>query len=312
MPNLIVETRQLTHRFANDEIAVNDVNLHVSEGSIYGFLGPNGAGKTTTLKLILGLLRKQSGQILLFGKPLETNREESLKRIGSLIESPSLYGHLTATENLRVWQKVYGSPASRIDEVLKWVGLPNVGRKKASQFSLGMKQRLAIAVALLHSPSLLILDEPTNGLDPNGIIEMREMLRSLSQQQGITILISSHLLAEIEKLVTDVAVINKGKLMFQGALPKLMEMQQSASIQLETNHPERTITVLANLGLSAERKNGFVVLPHLPKEKLAEINRMLVHESIDVYRIAPTQNDLESIFMDMVASPPTPLPKGEG
>jgi lantibiotic transport system ATP-binding protein len=300
MPNLIVETRQLTHRFANDEIAVNDVNLHVPEGSIYGFLGPNGAGKTTTLKLILGLLRKQSGQIQLFGKPFEINRVESLKRIGSLIESPSLYGHLTATENLRVWQKVYGGLPSRIEEVLKLVGLPNVGRKKASQFSLGMKQRLAIAVALLHSPSLLVLDEPTNGLDPNGIIEMREMLRSLSQQQGITILISSHLLAEIEKLVTDVVVINKGKLMFQGTLPKLMEMQQSAGVQLETNQLEKTIIVLANLGLSVERKNGFVILPHLPKEKLAEINRTLVHESIDVYRIAPTQNDLESIFMDMV------------
>jgi ABC-type multidrug transport system ATPase subunit len=300
MPNLIVETQQLTHRFANNEIAVHNVNLHVPEGSIFGFLGPNGAGKTTTLKLILGLLRKQSGQILLFGKPLETNREENLKRIGSLIESPSLYGHLTATENLRVWQKIYGCPASRIDEVLKLVDLPNVGKKKASQFSLGMKQRLAIATALLHSPSLLVLDEPTNGLDPNGIIEMREMLRTLSQQQGITILISSHLLPEIEKLVSDVAVINKGKLMFQGALPKLMEMQRSAGVQLETNQPEKTLTVLTNLGLSAERKNGFVILPHLPKEKVAEINKTLVHESIDVYHIAPTQNDLESIFMDMV------------
>jgi ABC-type multidrug transport system ATPase subunit len=300
MPNLIVETQHLTHRFANDEIAVNDVNLIVPEGSLYGFLGPNGAGKTTTLKLILGLLRKQSGQILLFGKPFERHREESLKRIGSLIESPSLYGHLTAMENLRVWQKVYGCSVSRIPEVLQWVGLPNVGKKKTSQFSLGMKQRLAIAVALLHNPSLLVLDEPTNGLDPNGIIEMREMLRSLSQQQGITILISSHLLAEIEKLVTDVAVINKGNLMFQGTLPRLMEMQQSSGVQLETNQLEKTLTVLTNFGLPAERKNGFLILPHQPKEKLAEINRALVQESIDVYRIMPIQNDLESIFMDMV------------
>jgi len=300
MPNLIVETQRLTHKFANDEIAVNDINLQVPKGSIYGFLGPNGAGKTTTLKLILGLLRKQSGQILLFDKPFDSNRVASLKRIGSLIESPSLYGHLTATENLRVWQKVYGSPNSRLIEVLQLVGLPNVGKKKASQFSLGMKQRLAIAVALLHSPSLLVLDEPTNGLDPNGIIEMREMLRALSQQQGITILISSHLLAEIEKLVTDVAVINKGKLMFQGALPKLMEMQQSTAVHLETSQLEKTILVLANLGVSAEIKNEFVVLPHLPKEMLAEINKALVLESIDVYRMAPTQNDLESIFMDMV------------
>lgn len=300
MPNLIVETRQLTHRFASNEIAVKDINLHVSEGSIYGFLGPNGAGKTTTLKLILGLLRKQTGEILLFGKPFEANRVESLKRIGSLIESPSLYGHLTAMENLRVWQKIYRSPNARLSEVLQLVGLAHVGNKKASQFSLGMKQRLGIATALLHSPALLILDEPTNGLDPNGIIEMREMLKMLSQQHGITIVVSSHLLAEIEKLVTDVAVINKGKLMFQGPLPKLMEMQSSAGIQLETNQPEKTISILANLGLTVERRNGFVILPHMPKENLAEINRALVHESIDVYHIAPTQNDLEAIFMDMV------------
>lgn len=300
MPNLIVETQQLTHRFANTETAVNEVNLQVPEGSIYGFLGPNGAGKTTTLKLILGLLRKQSGQILLFGKPLEINRVESLKRIGSLIESPSLYGHLTASENLRIWQKIYEAPANRITEVLQVVGLTNTGKKKASQFSLGMKQRLAIAIALLHSPSLLVLDEPTNGLDPNGIIEMREMLKALSQQHGITIIVSSHLLAEVEKLVTDVGVINKGKLMFQGALAKLMEVQQASAIQLETNKPEKTIIVLTALGLSVEQKNGFMILPHLPKEKLAEINKTLVHESIDVYRIAPIQNDLESIFMDMV------------
>jgi ABC-type multidrug transport system ATPase subunit len=300
MPNLIIETQRLTHRFANAEVAVNDVNLHVPEGSIYGFLGPNGAGKTTTLKLILGLLRKQSGHILVFGKPLETNRVESLKRIGSLIESPSLYGHLTAIENLQVWQKVYGCSASRIQDVLQLVGLPHVGKKVTSQFSLGMKQRLAIAVALLHNPSLLVLDEPTNGLDPNGIIEMREMLRTLSQQHGITILISSHLLAEIEKLVTDVGVINKGKLMFQGPLPTLMEMQQSTGVQLETNQPEKTIAVLIKLGLAAERKNGLLILQNLSKERLAEINKALVHESIDVYRIAPIQNDLESIFMDMV------------
>jgi ABC-type multidrug transport system ATPase subunit len=299
MPHLIIETQGLTHRFAG-EIAVNDVNLHVPEGSIYGFLGPNGAGKTTTLRLILGLLRKQSGQILISGKSLESNRVEILRNIGSLIESPSLYSHLTASENLRVWLKIYGCPATRIADVLQLVGLSNVGNKKASQFSLGMKQRLAIAVALLHSPSILILDEPTNGLDPNGIIEMRAMLRSLNQQQGITIVVSSHLLAEIEKLVTDVAVINKGKLLFQGPLTGLMDMQQAASVLLETNRIEKTMAVLSRLGLSAERKNGFLLLPHMPKEKLAELNRLLVQESIDVYRIAPTPNDLETIFMEMV------------
>ncbi len=298
MADLIVETRQLTHRFG-DETVVDQVDLRVARGSIYGFLGPNGAGKTTTLKLILGLLRKQQGEITVLGKPFAENRVEILKRVGSLIEFPSLYGHLTAVENLKVWQKIYRTDDSRITEVLSLVGLASV-KKKANQFSLGMKQRLGIAVALLHKPELLILDEPTNGLDPNGIIEMREMLRSLSTQQGITILVSSHLLAEIEKLVTDVGVINKGKLMFQGPLADLMKMQQSTTLLFETSANEKAIELLSKLGIAAVAQNGFIEVTNLPKEKVAEVNRYLVQLSVDVYRIMPVQNNLETIFMEMV------------
>lgn len=298
MADLIVETRQLTHRFG-DETVVDQVDLRVARGSIYGFLGPNGAGKTTTLKLILGLLRKQQGEIAVLGKPFAENRVKILKRVGSLIEFPSLYGHLTAVENLKVWQKIYRTDDPRITEVLSLVGLASV-KKKANQFSLGMKQRLGIAVALLHKPELLILDEPTNGLDPNGIIEMREMLRSLSTQQGITILVSSHLLAEIEKLVTDVGVINKGKLMFQGPLADLMKMQQSATLLFETSANEKAIELLSKLGIAAVAQNGFIEVTNLPKEKVAEVNRYLVQLSVDVYRIMPVQNNLETIFMEMV------------
>src|ERR687890_745421 len=207
-PDCCVETVNLTHKFSEAETALNLVNLRVIEGGIYGFLGPNGAGKTTTLKLILGLLRKQHGEIYVFGKPFKENRVEALRRVGSMIESPSIYGHLTAAENLQILQKVYGCPKGRIAEVLELVGLARTGRKRASQFSLGMKQRLGLALALLHSPSLLILDEPTNGLDPNGILEIRGLLQSLNRDHGITILISSHLLAETEKLVTHVGIIN--------------------------------------------------------------------------------------------------------
>ena len=176
-----IETINLSHKFSADEKVLNNVNLQVEEGTIYGFLGPNGAGKTTTLKLILGLLKKQQGEILVFGKPFQQNRIEILKNIGSMIESPSIYGHLTAIENLRILQKVYQCPKQRITEVLDLVDLANTGNKKTSNFSLGMKQRLAIAIALLHSPKLLILDEPTNGLDPNGILEIRELLQNLAQ-----------------------------------------------------------------------------------------------------------------------------------
>src|SRR6187551_2779724 len=190
----ILKTHDLVHSFSNDEVVLNGISLRVEESSIYGFLGPNGAGKTTTLRLVLGLLKVQQGSIEIFGEDFEKNRVKSLRKIGSMIESPSIYSHLTAEENLRLLQKVYQCPRTRIAEVLELVGLANTGRKKAGEFSLGMKQRLSIAIALLNSPWLLILDEPTNGLDPNGIIESRELLRRLNRESGITIVISSHLL----------------------------------------------------------------------------------------------------------------------
>ncbi len=296
-----IETIDLTHRFSTDEIALNKVNLQVSEGSIYGFLGPNSAGKTTTLKLILGLLKKQSGEIFVFGKPFAENRVEILRRIGSMIESPSLYGHLTAVENLRILQKVYQCPKSRIAEVLELVGLANTGSKKAGEFSLGMKQRLSIAIALLHDPSLLILDEPTNGLDPNGILEIRELLKKLSQIDGITILISSHLLSEIEKLVTHIGIINHGNLLFQGTLPELISKQQQSSfIIFETSDDQKTLRIIKDHGVISQIESETIKIPIIEKEKIARINRQLVQSGINVYRISTVKNDLEQIFFDVI------------
>ncbi|HEV7231702.1 MAG TPA: ATP-binding cassette domain-containing protein, partial [Bacteroidia bacterium] len=166
-----IETSNLSHFFSARERTLNKINLQVPVASIYGFLGPNGAGKTTTLRLMLGLLKKQEGEISVFGKPFGSNRVEILSQVGSLIESPSFYGHLTAHENLSVLQKIYRCPKARISEVLELTGIAHTGTKKTGQFSLGMKQRLSIAMALLNNPALLIMDEPTNGLDPNGIIE---------------------------------------------------------------------------------------------------------------------------------------------
>lgn len=216
-----LETKDLSHQYTADQPVLNRVNLRVPEGSIYGFLGPNGAGKTTTLKLALGLLKKQEGELFILGKSFETDRIDILRNVGSLIESPSIYAHLTAEENLRVFQKVYRCSTDRIGIVLKDTGLDKTGRKKAGQFSLGMKQRLAIAIALLNAPKLLILDEPTNGLDPAGIIAMRELLKSLNRERGVTILVSSHLLSEISKLVTYAGVIHQGRLVFQGTMADL-------------------------------------------------------------------------------------------
>ncbi|MBS1661221.1 MAG: ATP-binding cassette domain-containing protein [Bacteroidetes bacterium] len=216
-----LETKGLCHHYSADQPILQDVGLRVPEGSIYGFLGPNGAGKTTTLKLALGLLKKQQGEIFIFGQSFEAHRIGILQKIGSLIETPSLYGHLDAKENLRVFQKTYRCSPGRIEIVLRDTGLAETGRKKAGQFSLGMKQRLAIAIALLNDPKLLILDEPTNGLDPGGIIAMRELLKTLNRERGVTILVSSHLLSEISKLVTHAGVIRQGRLVFQGTMAEL-------------------------------------------------------------------------------------------
>src|SRR5215207_4649839 len=248
-PACCVETRNLTHKFSEAETALDLVNLQVIEGSIYGFLGPNGAGKTTTLKLILGLLRKQHGEIYLFGRPFDDDRVENLRRIGSMIESPSLYGHLTAAENLKILQKVYRCPKGRIREVLALVGLERTGGKRVSQFSLGMKQRLGIALALLHSPSLLILDEPTNGLDPNGMLEIRGLLQSLNKERGVTILISSHMLSEIEKLVTHVGIISRGEILFQGTLADLLSRRrQNSFVVFETNDEAKAGRIIREIG----------------------------------------------------------------
>jgi len=296
-----LQTTDLVHQFSPTDVVLHAINLQVTEGSIYGFLGPNGAGKTTTLRLILGLLKKQQGSISVFGKPFHENRVEILKQVGSMIESPSLYGHLTAFENLSLVQKVYQCPKTRIQEVLNLVGLPDTGKKKASQFSLGMKQRLGIAIALLHNPSLLILDEPTNGLDPNGMIEIRELLKRLNEEKGITIILSSHLLAEIEKLVTHIGIINKGKLLFQGTLGELkMKQQQLLSVVLETSDHEKTVQIIADNHLTSRLEEDKIILPAMSKQAIAKLNQQLVSNGIEVYEIKAIKNDLESIFMDFI------------
>jgi ABC-type multidrug transport system ATPase subunit len=305
-PPHCLQAAGLTHRFANGERVLEAIDLQVPQGSIYGFLGPNGAGKTTTLRLVLGLLKKQHGTITIFGKRFDTDRREILRSVGSLIEGPSLYEHLTAHENLAVWQKVYRCPKERIAEVLGLVGLSGTGRKKAGEFSLGMKQRLSIAVALLHSPELLILDEPTNGLDPNGIIEIRQLLTRLNTEDGVTIVISSHLLAEIEKLVTHLGIINRGRIVFEGTMSDLKQrQQQTSSVSVATSNNERALMIIRERSPTARVVDGKVVVSALANAEIAPLNRALVESGIDVHEIGPVSNDLETIFMDLIAEPST-------
>ena len=298
-----LETENLSYSFSKNEAILKNLNLQVNQGSIYGFLGPNGAGKTTTLRLVLGLLKMQSGSIRVFGDPLESNRKNILRRTGSLIESPSLYSQLTAMENLLVWQKIYQCPKERMQEVLNKVGLGATKTKKAGQFSLGMKQRLTIAIALLNNPGLLILDEPTNGLDPNGILEIRELLKQLNQENGITIIISSHLLTEIEKLVSHVGLIHGGNMLFQGTLTELMNKQKmSSSTVIDTNNnveAARLIKDQTRIDTLTDQA-GKLLLPALSKTEAAAVNQQLVQGGFEVYELSIAKTDLESVFMDLI------------
>lgn len=211
MENLILEAQNLCKEFGSQK-AVDNIFLQIKRNSIYGLLGPNGAGKSTILKMLVGLLHPTSGSILFDN---EQWKRSSLSQIGALIEAPALYGNLTARENLLVHTKLLGIPDTRINEVLEIVDLKDTGKKRASQFSLGMKQRLGIAIALLNNPKLLILDEPTNGLDPFGIQELRELISSFPSK-GITVVFSSHILTEVAQVVDEIGIISKGKLLYQG------------------------------------------------------------------------------------------------
>jgi len=213
MPELILETRNLKKYYGN-QLAVKDVSLKIPKGTIYGLLGHNGAGKSTTLKMITGLMKPSEGEIIVFGEPWQ---RKHLLRIGSLIETPALYGNLTAEENLLVHTKLMGIQREKIYEVLELVDLKNTGKKLASKFSMGMKQRLGIAIALIGDPELLILDEPTNGLDPVGIQELRDLICSFPKR-GITVLLSSHILSEVSQIVDNIGIISEGILKYQGKI----------------------------------------------------------------------------------------------
>lgn len=227
----IVRTQNLSKKYG-DFYPVKNLNLSVMENTIYGFCGPNGAGKSTTLKLLLGLVKPTQGEIGLFGRQVTAkNRIDILRQTGSLIESPSYYGHLSAWENLKILAGLLQAPDGNIEEVLRIVRLDKQGRKKVSAYSLGMKQRLGLAAALLHFPKLLILDEPTNGLDPAGIQEMRELIRSLPEKYGMTVIISSHLLSEIDQIVDDIGIIAGGKLKYQGSLNRLHEADETKTLE---------------------------------------------------------------------------------
>lgn len=248
MTSYIIQTDRLS--FAYGDLSVlHDVSLQVPTGSIFGFLGPNGSGKTTTIRLLLGLIHSQKGQIKLFGQDLGTQRLSILRRVGALIETPTLYPHLSGRQNLEIGRLARDAKRGQVDKVLAMVGLTQDALRKVSSYSLGMRQRMGIALALLDDPELLILDEPTNGLDPAGIREIRTLLVGLSQSHGKTIFISSHLLSEMEKMVTHVAIVNAGHLLFQGSISELRADQHVRTIGI-SNDPSYAMPTLEDIFLN--------------------------------------------------------------
>jgi len=295
---VVISTDGLTFDFGNQTV-VKSLSLQVPEGSIYGFLGPNGAGKTTTIKLLLNLLQTQQGSIHVFGKELKSNRLEILAQIGSLIEQPAIYLHLSGKENLLNRALLLQIGEARVNEVLKIVHLTDAAHKKAGQYSLGMKQRLGIALALLSDPKLLILDEPTNGLDPNGIIEVRELLIKLVSEHKKTVFISSHLLAEIERMATHVGIINHGELLFQGSIHDLEAMSKPA-VQIETDNTVDAANYLTRNNYTvAEVTDNHIFVPYTTKQQMGNINKLLNDMGYNVYSITKQHKDLEKLFLDI-------------
>jgi ABC-2 type transport system ATP-binding protein len=295
---VVISTNGLTFDFGSQTV-VKSLSLQVPEGSIYGFLGPNGAGKTTTIKLLLNLLQTQQGSIHIFGKELKSNRLEILAQIGSLIEQPAIYSHLSGKENLLNRALLLQIAEARVNEVLNIVHLTDAAHKKAGQYSLGMKQRLGIALALLSDPKLLILDEPTNGLDPNGIIEVRELLIKLVSEHKKTVFISSHLLAEIERMATHVGIINHGELLFQGSIYDLEAMSKPA-VQIETDNTIDAANYLTRNNYTVtEVTDTHIFVPYTTKQQMGDINKLLNDMGYNVYSIIKQHKDLEKLFLDI-------------
>jgi lantibiotic transport system ATP-binding protein len=300
---LLIATAGLTRRFGA-ETAVDHIDLEVPAGSVYGFLGPNGAGKTTTIRMLLGLIRPTAGQVRLFGQDLRGNRLEVLRRVSALVEAPSLYPHLSGRENLEVSRRLLGLPKPAIGRALELVGMSAAADKLVRSYSLGMRQRLALALALLPEPLLLILDEPTNGLDPAGIREIRELVAALPREHGITVFLSSHLLGEVEQVATHLGIIHRGKLLFQGRLAEL-QARRKPHLALGLDQPDRGRNILDENGWQVlPSSNGVLHVAAATPAEAARINRLLVEAGLAVSHLSLEQSSLEDTFLTLTQEEP--------
>ena len=296
----VIETKALCKQYG-PHTAVDHVELHVPQGCVYGFIGPNGAGKSTTMKMLLGLIHPTAGRVRLLGQELtEKSRLPLLRQTGSLIESPAGYLHLTAQENLEIVADLKGVPHKDIGRVLDIVHLTQERNRRVGQYSLGMKQRLGIAMALLGSPKLLILDEPTNGLDPAGIQEMRALIRNMPAATGATVLISSHLLGEMEQMVEQVGIIDHGHILFEGPLTEL-QRHSRGNVTLRLLDPAKAAPILRANGLTAHSDSCVVTLPPLQDALLADLAQKLAACGAGVVELTPHTKTLEEIFLSLTS-----------
>lgn len=293
---MIVVTDNLSKEY-DGVYRVQELDIRIKEGDIYGFLGPNGAGKSTTMKMLLGLVKPTSGTIEIMGKPFnEKNRRDILASVGSLIESPSYYGHLTGRENMEIIRRLLDLPKKNIEEAVHIVRMENQMEKKVKNYSLGMKQRLGIAMALARFPKLLILDEPTNGLDPAGIEEMRELIKMLPKQYGMTVMISSHILSEIDQMATVVGIINQGCLIFQERM-SVLDMQREPQIILRTSDNNHAFQLLKKA--NPQRTTDGLQIGALTDEQTGAVVQCLCSNGISVYRVEEHRESLEDIFLNL-------------
>ena len=299
-----IETQGLTRRFG-DRLAVDAVSMTVPERSIYGFLGRNGAGKTTTIKLLLGLLRADAGSARIAGIDIAADRLGAARKVGALLEAQGFHPHLSGRENLDLTRRLLGLPATEIDRVLEIAEMTAHGRRRVADYSLGMRQRLGLARAMLGAPPVLVLDEPTNGLDPEGIADMRRFLRELPARSGATVLLSSHLLGEIEQTATHVGILSHGRLVLEGALAEL-KAGLASEVAIGTDTPERAAALAREHGFDVAHEDDALVARFAPREDArsatAALNRALCVAGIRIHALAPRQRTLETLYREAARS----------
>jgi ABC-type multidrug transport system ATPase subunit len=297
----VIRVKNLAKNFGSFE-AVRDVSFTVNKGDVFGFLGPNGAGKSTTIRCLLSLIKLNAGSIEMFGKSYEKNRFEILSKIGCIIEKPDFYNYLSAEKNLEIFARISGATVSKkeIEEMLDFVGLSGRGKDKTKGYSHGMKQRLGIAQTLLHKPELIILDEPTTGLDPQGIIEIRNLILRLKNEQNKTILLSSHQLSEIELIANRMVIITKGKSLVEGDVQELLNAQE-LTVRLELSDLEKALPLIKKQFVNSEitQITNSEISISIEKEQIPVLNKLLIQNDILIYAMEPKRK-LEDFFMKIV------------